>query len=270
MIIRSNIIRMVGISIVSLCGAISQAAVPSTELYPFPGYDLGAVRAKAKAEWSADSEELLEAWRLYRELQGSWMPGARKPQEQTIARSDKLKVKLEAVPKPPWFVAVLNFPGSGQTQLADKIGDPVFERQKSTPEYQALKALAIVYLTEHELDRDGSAQRAGRYFTALSITHPWDWQLHGLYSRLLVDARLTEPGWEAAKQSLFLNPDPGLEDLKYFAFIGSIAAKAKWPEIQNAMRQAATDRSIPEQAIVESAKLFSGDSKVTIVEPKGR
>jgi hypothetical protein len=266
---RRIIIWAVGLSTLALSGATARAAIPSTELYPFPGYDLGAIRAKTKAEWSSDSKELAEAWRLYAELQGAWMPGARKPQKQTIARLDKIKAELESCPKPGWFVAVLNSPGSGQSQLADKIGDQAFERQKSTPEYQALKALAIVYLTEHELDRDGSAQNAGRYFTALSITHPWDWQVHALYSRLLVDARITEPGWEAEKQSLFLNPEPILGDLKFFAFIGSIAAKSKWPEIQEAIRQAAPDRAVAEQAIAESAKLFSSDTKVNIVEPKG-
>ena len=62
--------------------------------------------------------------------------------------------------------------------------------------------------------------------------------------------RLFRGGWEAAKQNLFLNPEPSLEDLKFFAFIGSIAAKAKWPEIQEAIRQAAADRAIAEQNAV--------------------
>jgi len=249
-------------------GLVSHAAIPSTELYPFPGDDLTAVRLKSKAECSPELKELVEAWGLYREFQGSWMPGAAKPQERSIARLDQLKAKLEAIPNPVWFSEVMNSPQTGQSQLAEKIGDKNFEIQRATPEYQMLKALAIIYLTEHELDREGSAQTAGKFLTALSITHPWDWQLHGLYSRLLVDARLNLPAWQAARQSIFLNPDPTLEDLKFFAFIGSIAAKDSWPQIQDAIRQATTDDRMAGKAILESEKLFSNDTSISIVQPK--
>jgi hypothetical protein len=193
-----------------------------------------------------------------------------KPPEQTIAQLNQLKAKLETLPKPPWFSDALDPVQPVQTSLADKVGDRTFEKQKSSPEYQALKALAIVYLTEHELDREGSAQKANQYLVALTITHPWDWELHGLYSRFLIDARNNGPAWEEAKLSVFLNPQPSLDQLKSFAFVGSIAAKEKWPEIQRAMRQAATDDRIAELAIVESEGIFSRDAKVNVVVPKGR
>jgi hypothetical protein len=270
MIIRSNIIRMIGLSMVALSGGIAQAVIPSTELYPFPGYDLGAVRAKTKAEWIANSKELNEAWHLYGELQGSWSPGMPKPQEQTVAQLNQLKAKLEALPKPPWFSDALDPAQAVQTKLADEVGDQTFVKQRSSPEYQALKALTIIYLTEHELDREGSAQKANQYLVALTITHPWDWELHGLHSRFFIDARNNGPAWEEAKLSVFLNPQPSLGQLKSFAFVGSIAANEKWPEIQRAMRQAVTDDRIAELAIVESEGIFSRDAKVNVVVPKGR
>jgi hypothetical protein len=249
---------------------IAQAAIPSTELYPFPGYDLGTVRTKTAAESSPESAVLAQAWHLNRELRGSWMPGAPKASQKTIGQLDSLKKKLEAIPTPSWFSDALDPGKVVQTGLADKVGDQTFEKQKSTPEYQALKALAIVYLTEHELDRDGAAQKAGRYLVALAITHPWDWEVHGLYGRFLIDARTNGPAWEEAKLSVFLNPNPTLEQLKAFAFIGSIVAKEKWPEIQEAMRQAATDERIAGAAITESDKLFSRDTKVNMAAAKTR
>ena len=262
-----NIISPV-LCFLTLFATIAQATIPSAELYPFAGFDLTAVRAKTKAEWCPDSMELREAWHLYGELKGAWDPGAPKPQEKNIAQLDQLKSKLEALPKPQWFIEALESPLPGKVQFAEMIGDQVFEQQKSTPEYQVLKALAIIYLTEHELDRKEAALNAHKYLTAFAITHPWDWEVAGLYSRLLIDEQLNGPAWEAAKQSLFLNPEPSLEELKFFAFIGSITAKEKWPEIRVAIRQATTDVKMAEQAIVESGYLYSKYTKLNVVVPK--
>jgi hypothetical protein len=152
--------------------------------------------------------------------------------------------------------------------LADKIGDDVFLKQKATPEYLNLKALALVYLTEHELDRTGAAQKAGVYLAALAITHPWDWQVHGLYSRFLIDARQNGPAWDEARLSLFLNPNPNGEALRSFAFVGSIAAHDKWIEIEVAIREASKDDSAAEHAIIEAEPLFIGDTNVNVVLPR--
>ncbi|MEO7598539.1 MAG: hypothetical protein ABIV50_06380, partial [Opitutus sp.] len=240
-----------------LFAVAARGLVPSTELYPFPGFDLEVVRAKTAAEALPASADLQEAWRLKQELQGSWAPDARKPKAATLAKLDQLKSHLEALPKPDWFLEVFNSPEPRPTRLADKIGDATFVRQRATPEYQALKSLAIVYLTEHELDRPAAAQSAGRFLTALSITHPWDWEVHGLHARFLVDSQRFGPAWVSARQSLFLNPAPDAENLKFFAFVGSISAKEKWPEIQIAMQQAALDSRVADRAITESALLFS-------------
>jgi hypothetical protein len=253
---------------VGLFGLLAYAAVPSTKLYPFPGYDLEILRKKINAESIPNSKELTEAWRLYSKFRGAWAPETKKAEAQSLAQLDDLKATLEALPKPPWFSDIANPPQSTESQFADKIGDEVFEKQKATPEYQAMKALAIVYLTEHELDRPGAAEKALRYFTVLSITHPWDWQIHGLYSRLLVDARQPEGAWATAKVCLFLTPDPNLDDLKSFAFIGSVAAKSQWGEIQEAMKQAITDDRVAELAIVETERLFSAETKLVETPPK--
>jgi hypothetical protein len=244
----------------------ANAAAPSSKFYPFPGYDLDAVRAKTKAESAPDSPDLAEAWRLYGELQGAWMKGAPRPRAQSIDALDALEKKLEALPNPSWFSAATAPGHTDQTGLADKIGDPVFVAQKATPEYQELKALALVYLTEHELDRPGAAVNASKYLVALIVTHPWDWQVHGLYGRFLVDAQHNDPAWNEALLSLFLNPDPVLGQLKSFAFIGSIAAKSEWPQIQEAMRQACSDDKVVSLAIEESDPLYTSNA-VLHVQP---
>jgi hypothetical protein len=259
----------------TICGLISlgvvgfaAGAVPSAKFYPFPGYDLETVRAKTKAESAPDTPDLAEAWRLYGELQGSWRPGAPKPDAEAVAAVDALAGKLEALPRPAWYAAAMDPGHPVETGLADAVGDPVFEAQKATPEYQALKALALVYLTEHELDRKGAAENARRCLVALAVTHPWDWQVHGLYGRFLVDAQLGAPAWEEAKLSLFLDPDPQLNQLKAFAFIGAIAEKSEWPEIQEAMRQACRDGRTADLAIGQSEDLYSGGAKMNVVTPR--
>ena len=248
---------------VGILQCIGSAAVPTTKLYPFPGVDLQDIRTISKAELMPPSPELKEAWQVYSELRGSWMPGAPKPAAEAIARLDQLKGRLEALQEPDWFSNALKSPPTKPAQIAVKVGDAIFEKQKDTLEFQMLKARAIVYLTEHELDRPGAARSAGRFLAILDVAHPWDWELHALYSRLLTDVGRAAPGWHAALLSIFLNPVPSLGDLKFFAYVGSQAARDQWPEIQEAMRQAAAERSVADKAIAESDSLYHGE-----IDPK--
>jgi hypothetical protein len=251
-----------------LVGVPLKGEVPASGLNPFQGGKLQAIRTITRAESSAGTAELSEAWDIYNELKGSWMPGAHKPAAVTIARLDRLKAKLERIPGPPWFVDDIDPRDRKDVQIAERVGDSTFKAQKATVEYQSMKALAIVYLTEHELDRPDSANNAGKFLSILVQTHPWDWETHALFSRLLIDAGQSEPGWLSAIQSIFLNPGPNLEDLKYFAFVGKAAGKAQWSEIQAAIREAAPDGGIAEQAIRVSAPLFDSETKVTNVPQK--
>ncbi len=240
-------------------GCISFAATPTTRLYPFPGIDLQDIRTISKAEFSAPSLELKEAWLAYGEVRGSWMPGAPKPTAAATSILDQLKSKLEGLPEPAWFAAAMQSPQTKPAQLAEKVGDAIFESQKDSPEFQLLKARAIVYMAEFELDRPGAAANAGRFLSILETAHPWDWELQSLYARLLADVGRTGPALHAAALGLFLNPMPRLGDLKFFAYVGARTARELWPEIQAAMRQSGADATIVEQAIAESAALFVGN-----------
>lgn len=181
---------------------------------------------------------------------------------------DQLKAKLERIPGPPWFLGVIDPVHPKDSQIAERVGDSAFETQRATVEYQSMKALAIVYLTEHELDRPNSANDAGRFLSVLTQTHPWDWETHALFSRLFIDAGQSDSGWHSALLSIFLNPQPNLEDLKYFAFVGRASGRAQWPEIQAAIRDAAPDSATAEQAIRASVPLFNSDVKVTNIPQK--
>ena len=130
--------------------------MPNTNLYPFGNTDLLQVRKIAKAESHIPERARVDRTsRLYGVLQGAWRPDAHKPTAETIAQLDALKVKLEALEVPAWFTRAIQDPRAVRAVLADKVGDSSFVEQRETPEYQMLKALALVYLTEHELDRAG-------------------------------------------------------------------------------------------------------------------
>ncbi|MBS0664159.1 MAG: hypothetical protein JSR48_12910 [Verrucomicrobia bacterium] len=241
---------------------LAARAAPASDLYPFGTTDIKDLRRLVDAERIPDSPDLVEAWRLYRAIQGSWASSRAKPSQATLDQLDRLKAKLEALQKPAWLIGALASPSTAKVELAKAVGDALFERQKATPEYLAQKALAIVYLTEHELDRPQAANQAGRYLTALTVSHPWDWQLHGLYARLLADAKLPGPAWDAARQSIFLNPDPNVEDLKFFAFIGRVTGLGQRPKVEAAIRQAANDPKTADRALMLSEVFFSKGAEV--------
>ena len=247
---------------VAMSLALTAPAAPTSDLYPFGTTNIKDLRRLVDAERIPDSPDLIEAWRLYRQIEGSWAPGHAKPSKSTVDQLDRLKAKLEALQKPAWLIGVLASPTTAKVELAKAIGDALFERQKATPEYLAQKALAIVYLTEHELDRPQAADQAGKHLTALTVSHPWDWQLHGLYARLLADAKLPGPAWDAARQSIFLNPDPDVEDLRFFAFIGKVTGLGQRPKVEAAIRQAANDPKTADRALLLSEVFFSKGAEV--------
>jgi len=260
-------LRALVIGMVSVCGL--HAAVPKSAYYPFPGADLRRVRAISEAERIGDSSELFLAWKMYGELQNSWAPGAPKPSAQTISNLDNLKAKLEALPKPLWFQEALNASGppSASTLFPAKVGDAIFLDQADSAAFQAQKALAIVYLTEHEIDRPSGANNAGLYLTLLSLKHPWDWEVHALFARLLGDAGIHDAAFHEAVLSIYLNPSPSDSDLQYFAFIAA-GKKDQWSAVQDIIRDVAKDHRAAHVAIERASPLFESTVASESVPPK--
>jgi hypothetical protein len=263
-IITSCLLGVAAFQICSLHGAL-----PKSQYYPFAPTDLVAIRAITKAESIADSPDLTLAWDLYTKVQGSWKPGSEKPSKQVVSALDGLKDKLETAPKPQWILDHL-ISGSApdpHVAFAESIGDATFVDQADSPAYQSQKALTIVYLAEHEIDRPEAADKAGTYLTLLSLKHPWDWQIHGLYSRLLTDAGLQEPSFREAVMSLYLNPQPKLEDLQFFAFIAATSKRDQFESIQQIIKETAVDAGTAELAIEHAAVYFKSKVKFQIVPP---
>ena len=238
--------------------ACLRGAVPKSPYYPFAPADLEKIRAISRAESIPDAPDLTLAWELYGKVQGSWKPGAPKPSKEVILQLDELKSKLESAPKPQWFQDALNSSSapSGQVTLPKRIGDDVFFDEADSPAYQSQKALTIVYLAEHEIDRPDAVDKAGRYLTLLSVKHPWDWEVHALYARLLSDAELPDPSFHAAVMSIYLNPSPAIGDLEFFAFIGACSKKDQWDEIRRIIDETAPDERTAKQVSEKAKRMF--------------
>ena len=258
-------------TVVGFIGVCSlQSAIPSSPYYPFGKEDLATIRAIAKAERIQDSTDLALAWELYKDLENSWAPGAPKPSGTTISRLDALKGRLEALPKPKWFQAALDAAGplGTQTQFPQKIGDGIFVDQSDDAGYQTQKALAVVYMAEHEIDRPSGANNAGRYLTLLAFKHTWDWEVHALYARLLSDAGLRGPALHEAVMGIYLDPNPDSRALDYFAFICATSKEIQWDGVRMIIKDAVSDRQVAEAAIERSKRLFDPRIQVNIVPPK--
>jgi len=123
---------------------------------------------------------------------------------------------------------------------------PGFTPFRQTETTEQIKALALVYLTEHELDRKGAADKAATALTVLISRTYFDYELHALFARFLADARIPTEAMKEAHLSIYLNPAPTRADLEFATFIFLTAVgKDGWGPIQSILREAA---SKPEDA----------------------
>jgi len=244
---------------------------PATPFYPFGSTDLATIRTISQAEKIPDSPDLKLAWQIYSQVQGSWKPGASKPEKQVLDNLAELKRKLEDTPKPKWLEDALKSypPKKGNVHFPDKVGDETFVEQKDSVEFQNQKALGIIYLAEHELDRPDAAQSAGRYLTVLSLKHPWDWELHALYARLLVDSGAAEPAFRTAVAGIFMNPKPDLEDFQFLAFVAMVYRRDQPEVVLQIIKDAAVDEKTGEEAAKRASELFKSKGDVRNVPLKG-
>ncbi len=134
--------------------------------------------------------------------------------------------------------------------------DPRFAEIRETEETERLKALGIVHLAEHELDRAGAAHEGAEIISSLMLRTPLDFELHALYARFLLDAKRSKQALEEARYAIHLDPIPGRDALEFTAFVGLIAAKDGWVLIQAMLREAARDQGEAEAVIKEYAPRF--------------
>jgi hypothetical protein len=110
---------------------------------------------------------------------------------------------------PEWFRQLRA--QAGKTVYPDLVFDPKspgFSVFRQTEETERIKALGIALLTEHELDRHGAAQNGAFTITCLMTRTVFDYELYAFYARFLADAKRPTQAMEAARMSLYLNPEP--------------------------------------------------------------
>lgn len=218
----------------------------------------GAVAAASNADALPDSADLARARSLYAKWFGAWLPQHAKPtpddRGEVQAFTAALQARLPALSEQehlgrasvdePTFLRIL------------VIGSPAFLAARQTPGTQSLKALAIMGLVEHELDIQGGAAIAFSLLPALSQRTPLDADVEMFYARLALDSKMHPAAWRAVRTGLLLRGAPSDGDLDFACFVGSVVAKAQWPEIQAMVRTVASSEPQSDAAIARCAILF--------------
>jgi len=239
----------------------------SSGLCPISGVELEKLRAVGRAQVGPGTEVLQKAWSYYNKFKGSWQKGAPKPKPEDVAEFDAFKKELEKTKFPDWYKEILK--KAGQPQAITPIYDPTnpgFSAFKQTEETERLKALGIAYLTDHELNRKGSADKGAQVISCLSARTTLDYDLHSLFGRFLLDAGIPPMAWHEVRMGLFLNPAPNKGDLAFVAFAGLIAARDQWGPIQEMLREVATRKEDAEAVIQEWGPRYQGQTK-TVITP---
>jgi len=125
----------------------------------------------------------------------------------------------------------------------------------------------LVYLAEHEIDRPGAAQKAAVVLSTLIGQTFLDYELHALYARFLVDAQVNEIALSEARMSIYLNPAPTLNDLRFISFIWLIAARDHVDELKEIIRETAATQADAEIIIKEVETSFNDQNTKPVFTP---
>jgi len=250
----------------------SAEPIPQPSMRPMKQVSLETLRAAVRAQEAPNTPSLTKAWEFYKKFQGSWKPKAPKPAPDDLATFDAFKTEQEKIPLPDWFV-----------QLEEKEGKPVpismsfdpsspdFSKFRQNEETQHIKTLGIIYLTEHELDRKGAAEKGATTISILITRTYFDHELHALFARFLADAKVPAIAMQEAILGIYLNPAPTRQDLEFAAFVMLPAAsKDGWGAVQTVLREAASKPEDAEVVIQKwGSKLQKGDLKfINVPGPK--
>jgi hypothetical protein len=189
------------------------------------------------------------------------MPKAPKPDPQEIQKFELFAAEQKGLPLPAWITNPPENSNESVRKLALNTKDPSFIAFKQTKETQAVKALCLVLMTEHELDRPNAAFKAAKYLQLLLDQTPFDPDARMLFAKMAVDAKDFKYGWYNVRIGLYLTPEPTSNDLEFLCFVGSFVAKNQWGSIQSAIRELAPTPEVAEQVIDKQAILFSDKAK---------
>lgn len=178
-------------------------------LNPFPEVSRAKLLEASKAQEAGPNEVLDKAWHFYGEFLGSWVPNAPKPNATSIKAFDDFSASIKALPLPSWIVD-----GSADAKTTIKkvtlqVGDPHFKDLCQTAETQKVKALCLVLMTEHELDRPGGgAWTAAKDLYLLTERTPLDPDARMLFAKIALDAKDFELSWYNASWNLLSTHPP--------------------------------------------------------------
>lgn len=235
---------------------------------PFTPTPLVEVHKAVKAQYGPGTPSLAKAWSLYKKLQGSWMPKHPKPSQADIASLDALKAELEKLPLPSWFIELQK--NAGKAVNVAPVFDTKsveFSKFKQTEETERIKALGLIYMAEHDIDRPNTAQKAAVTLSTLMSRTFFDFDLHALYARFLIDAQVPKVALYEARMSIYLNPAPTLDDLRFASFIWFVAARDQWGELEAIIRETASTPSGAEIVIKEMNSKFKDQKNKTVFTP---
>ncbi len=227
------------------------------DLNPFPGVSREMLIKASKSQDHKSSLNLDRAWAYYRKYLGAWMPKAPKPDPVEIQLFDAFATEQKALPLPSWVTSPSVGSGERVRKLVLNSDDPSFIAFKQTEETQALKALCLVLMTEHELDRPNTASKAAKYLYLLLEQTPFDPSARMLFAKMAVDAKDFNFAWYNVRIGAYLTPELNSNDLEFMCFIGGFAAKNQWSSIQSAIRKLAPSPEIAQQVIDKQAILYT-------------
>lgn len=231
------------------------------DLNPFPGVSRALLVKASKSQDIGSNETLDRAWAYYGQFRGAWMPKAPKPDPQVIKKFESFAAEQKALPLPSW---ITNPPGNvskGIRKLVMNTEDPSFKAFKQTKETQAVKALCLVLMTEHELDRPNAAAKAANYLYLLLEQTPFDPSARMLFAKMAADAKDFNFAWYNVRIGVYLTPEPSSNDLEFMCFIGSFVAKSQWGPIQSSIRALAPNPEVAKQVIEKQGILFTDKAK---------
>lgn len=231
------------------------------DLNPFPGVSRENLTKACRAQDLKSGDTLAKAWSYYSQFRGSWSPNAPKPDPKELAAFDAFAEKVKSTPLPAWAKSRGGSSQPSQRTMTLDTEDPAFKDVCQTPETQLVKALCLVYFTEHELDKPGAYPKAASLIYLLTEKTPFDPEARLLFARAAVDAKDYNYGFYQARIGLYLMEEPTRNDLEFFCFVGAFAAKDKWNSIQASLRVLAKDPQLAESVITKQAVLFGPNAR---------
>lgn len=233
----------------------------SGDLNPFPKVSRENLVKASQAQSLSNTDELERAWHFYSKFRGAWSPTAPKPDPKDLAVFEQFSKSLKAHNLPKWATSNSGSSEPRLKKLTLDPSDPDFKALCQTSETQFVKALCLVYLTEHELDQPGAYAKGANLLYLLTEQTPFDPDARLLFAKAGIDAKDYDYAFYNARIGLYLSINPSQNDLEFFCFVGAFTGKDKWPIIQNSIHVLANSEELAQAVISKQSTLFGPNAR---------